>query len=137
MTTGMTTLWRVAPRKRYPTTETVWHAARSPLCSPCAISVTPKSCHLQAPLASPSMILDLPPRRLAQVRQSERGELLKLTDLMFCLTRSTFVVRMNCSFVVLWRPEALDCRVLIPPEAWNGLTPNTPRLGIEPRTSCI
>ena len=21
------------------------------------------------------------------------------------------------------RPEALDCRVLIPPETWNGLTP--------------
>ena len=39
--------------------------------------------------------------------------------------------------VVLWRPEALDCRVLIPPEAWNGLTPNPPSLGFEPRTSRI
>ena len=24
--------------------------------------------------------------------------------------------------MVLWRPEALDCRVLIPPEAWSWLT---------------
>ena len=43
--------------------------------------------------------------------------------------------RMPC--VVLWRPEALDCRVLVPPEAWNGLTPNLPSLGFEPRTSSI
>ena len=28
--------------------------------------------------------------------------------------------------VVLWRPEALDCRVLIPPEAWSWLTRNPP-----------
>ena len=39
--------------------------------------------------------------------------------------------------VVFWRPEALDCRVLIPPEAGNGLTRNPPSLGIEPQTSCI
>jgi len=25
---------------------------------------------------------------------------------------------------VLWRPEALDCRVLIPPEAWSLLGPD-------------
>ena len=30
-------------------------------------------------------------------------------------------VRMESPCVVLWRPEALDCRVLIPPEAFNGL----------------
>ena len=34
--------------------------------------------------------------------------------------------------VVLWRPEALDCRVRIPPEAWSGPTHN-PHCGI--RTS--
>ena len=39
---------------------------------------------------------------------------------------------------VLWRPGALDCRVLIPPEAWNGLTRTPPpHVGIESRTSCI
>ena len=42
---------------------------------------------------------------------------------------------MHC--VVLWRPEALDCRVLIPPETWSGLTRNPPSLGFEPQTSCI
>lgn len=26
--------------------------------------------------------------------------------------------------VVLWRPDAIDCRVLIPPETWNGFTRN-------------
>ena len=31
---------------------------------------------------------------------------------------------MSC--VLLWRPEALDCKVLIPPEACSGLTPNLP-----------
>ena len=36
---------------------------------------------------------------------------------------------------VLWRPGALDCRVPIPPEAWNGLTRNAPSLGFEPQTS--
>ena len=39
--------------------------------------------------------------------------------------------------VVLWRPEALDCRVLIPPEAWNWLTRNPPSLGFKTETSCI
>ena len=36
--------------------------------------------------------------------------------------RSLFVVRMEfpCVCVVVWRPEALVCRVLIPPGAWNG-----------------
>ena len=29
------------------------------------------------------------------------------------------MVRMEFPCVVLWRPEALDCRVLIPPEAWS------------------
>ena len=33
--------------------------------------------------------------------------------------------------------EALDCRVLAPPEAWSGLTPNPLSLGFEPETSCI
>ena len=38
----------------------------------------------------------------------------------FWLTRrSRFVVRMEFPCVALWRPEALDCRLLIPPEAWS------------------
>jgi len=28
--------------------------------------------------------------------------------------------------VVLWRPEALDRKVLLPPETWNWLTRNPP-----------
>ena len=28
--------------------------------------------------------------------------------------------------VVLWKPEALDCRVPIPPETWHGFTRNPP-----------
>ena len=28
-------------------------------------------------------------------------------------------------FVVLWRPEGLDCRVPIRPETWNGTEPKT------------
>ena len=28
--------------------------------------------------------------------------------------------------VVLWRPEALDCRAIIRPETWNGFTRNPP-----------
>ena len=35
---------------------------------------------------------------------------------------------------VLWRPQALDCRVLIPPETCKGLTPIPPTLGFEPQT---
>ena len=38
---------------------------------------------------------------------------------------------------VLWRLEALDCSVLIPPETWNGLTCNLPCVGFEPQTSSI
>ena len=38
--------------------------------------------------------------------------------------------------VVLWRPDSLDCRVLIRPETWSGLTRNPPSLGFEPQTSC-
>lgn len=38
---------------------------------------------------------------------------------------------------VLRRPEALDCRVRVPPETWSGLTRNPPCLGSEPQTSCI
>ena len=45
-----------------------------------------------------------------------------------CLTRRSYFVRMELPCVMLWRPEALDCRMLIPPEAWNGLTPNPPSL---------
>ena len=32
-----------------------------------------------------------------------------------------FLVWMEFPSVVLWRPKALDCRVIIPPVAWNGL----------------
>ena len=39
--------------------------------------------------------------------------------------------------VVIWRPEALDCRVPIPPEAWHWLTRSPPGLGFEPQTYCI
>jgi len=48
-----------------------------------------------------------------------------------------FSVQMDLPCMVLWGPEALHCRELIPPEAWNGLTPNPPSVGFEPRTSCI
>ena len=34
-----------------------------------------------------------------------------------CLTRRSLLVLTEFPCVVLWRPEALDCRVLIPPEA--------------------
>ena len=38
-------------------------------------------------------------------------------------SEESFVVRMESPCEVLWRPEALDCGVLIPPEgAWSGLT---------------
>ena len=39
--------------------------------------------------------------------------------------------------VVLWRPEALDCRVLLPSETLTWLTRNPPSLRFKPRTSCI
>ena len=45
--------------------------------------------------------------------------------------------RMELPCVVLWRREALDCRVLLPPEAWNLLTHNPPSLRFEAQTSCI
>ena len=35
------------------------------------------------------------------------------------------------------QPEALDCTLLVPPEAWSGLTPDPPNVIFEPRTSCI
>ena len=37
----------------------------------------------------------------------------------FVLLGGVFLVRMELPCVVLWRPEALDCRVLIPPETWS------------------
>ena len=40
---------------------------------------------------------------------------------VFDLEKS-FVVPDGMPCVVLWRPEALDCRVLIPPETWDGHT---------------
>ena len=39
------------------------------------------------------------------------------------------LVRMESPRAVLWRPEALDCREPIPPEAWSWLTRNPPSLG--------
>ena len=36
-----------------------------------------------------------------------------------CLTRRSRFDPDGMSCVVLWRPEALDCRALIPPETWN------------------
>ena len=58
--------------------------------------------------------------------------------LFFVLTRRRlFAVPMEFTCVMLWRPEALDCRVLIPPGAWNWLTRKLPSLGFEPQTSCI
>ena len=49
----------------------------------------------------------------------------------FCLVQVEFLC------VVLWRPEALDCRALIAPEAWHWPSRNPPSLGFEPQTSCI
>jgi len=43
------------------------------------------------------------------------------------------LVRRESPCELLWRPEALDCRVRIPPEASNGLTPKPPSLGLKPR----
>ena len=41
-----------------------------------------------------------------------------IDKLCFCLdSEESFLVLTEFPCVVLWRPEALDCRVLIPPEA--------------------
>ena len=60
---------------------------------------------------------------------------LKLYDhycLLICL------VRMELPYVVLWRPEALDCRVPIPPEAWNGLAEGmAPAVWFPLRSACL
>ena len=37
--------------------------------------------------------------------------------------------------MMLWRPDALDCGMLIHPEACNGLTPNPPSLNPRPPAS--
>jgi hypothetical protein len=55
----------------------------------------------------------------------------------FFLTRRSLLVQKESACVVLWRPEALDCRMSIPPEAWTGLAPHPLSLGFEPRASCI
>ena len=55
--------------------------------------------------------------------------------LLLYTIRYHFTDGMPC--VVLWGPEALDCSVLIPPEAWSWLTRNPHSLGFEPQTSCI
>ena len=39
--------------------------------------------------------------------------------LLLWTRRCFFVVRMELPCLALWRPEALDCRVPIPREAWN------------------
>ena len=52
-------------------------------------------------------------------------------------SEESFLVRTECPRVVLWRPGDLHCRAPLPPEAWNGLTPNPPSLRFEPETSCI
>ena len=57
--------------------------------------------------------------------------------LCFFDSEESFLVLTEFPCVVLWRPEALDCRVPIPPEAWSWLTRNPPSVGLEPRTSCI
>ena len=45
---------------------------------------------------------------------------LHLVGLLSWVEGVFFAVRMNClSCVVLWRPEALDRKVLIPPETWD------------------
>ena len=51
----------------------------------------------------------------------------RLRRLVFRLTRTGFYCcpdGVPCA--VLWRSEALDCRVLIPPEIWNGSTREPP-----------
>ena len=42
-------------------------------------------------------------------------------DLVIVWLGGVVLVRMEWPCVVLRRPQALDCRVLIPPEAWKGL----------------
>ena len=54
-----------------------------------------------------------------------------------CLTRRRLFGPDGTPYVVLWRPEALDCRVDIPPETFSGLDRKPPSLGFEPQTSCI
>ena len=65
------------------------------------------------------------------------GRPLRTSFLFVFVTRRSLLVLTEFPCVVLWRPEALDCRVLIPPEAWSWLTRNPPSVGLEPRTSCI
>ena len=50
---------------------------------------------------------------------------------------ATFQIPDGMPCVLLCRPEALGCRVLIPTGAWSGLTRHPPSLGFEPHTSCI
>ena len=47
--------------------------------------------------------------------------LLSLCFVCFVLTRRSLLVLTEFPCVVLLRPEALDCRVLTPPEAWSWL----------------
>ena len=58
-------------------------------------------------------------RETSTARRSGTRLLAAIGELfVVCLTRSSlFVVRTEFPLVALWGPEALDCRVLIPPEA--------------------
>jgi len=53
------------------------------------------------------------------------------------LTRRSLCGLNGMPCMMLWRPEAFDCRELTPPETWSGLTPKPSTLGFEPQTFCI
>ena len=57
--------------------------------------------------------------------------------MIFFDSEESFLVLTEFPCVVLWRPEALHCRVLTPTEAWSWLTRIPPSVGLEPRTSRI
>ena len=62
-----------------------------------------------------------------------------ITINMIVCTIMTIIVITNIIIavviIIIIRP--LDCRVLNPPEAWNGLARNPPSLGFEPRDRYI
>ena len=56
--------------------------------------------------------------------------------LFVCLARRSLFGPGGMPCVVPWKPEALDCSVLIPLEAWNRFDRNPPSVGLEPQTTC-
>ena len=74
---------------------------------------------------------------LEQITMKPRIEAVVHTCTSHLLTRSYVWSAWNALRGALEAGGPLDCRVLIPPETWNGLTRNPPSLGFETQTSCI